>query len=643
MRRILYRPLRSALFAFFALALPVQIAYAQRPEDFQNAWRLGKPVTVSGELTVIYADDVENHHSRLIHLLRDDRSGQTFQVRFETNPKATLRSGSRVKVVGRSIGSEIFVAATQADLTTTLTANASAGLSSQTTALPGSEQRTLVMLANFQDVGVSCSAEAVRNVMFSDPAGKSVNALYTGSSVGKVSVTGDVIGPFTLAASSADPCNYGAWGLDADTQAAALGVDLTSYAHKVYVMPSSSCSAAGMATVGGAPSRAWIYECNIQGVYAHEFGHNLGMDHASTATEEYGDNTDPMSIASWMLHGVNAPHRHQLNWLTEASAQLISHDGTYAVAPLAQDPSEAAAPQVFMVRKPDTAEYYYISYRTSLGVDSYIDSSYYNRLSIHRYKGDGSSSRTYLLAGRSDGESFVDDVNGISVSLLSHSATQAAVDVRFVPVACVSASPVLSFTPQALTGGAGLAASYAVTLTNKDGSACPASSFALNSSVPSGWTASILPATLTLTPGVTGQAILTVIPAAGAAPATYTVQASASDSLQGAHGTSAAASYTVQSVNDSVCPTSPANLTAMSNPKRKQTQLTWNSSIDNVGVSGYRVMKNGVVVATLGNTMWTDKAWTAGTTTYAVVAFDAAGNVSSPSNAVSVVISGRSR
>ena len=44
------------------------------------------------------------------------------------------------------------------------------------------DQRTLVMLANFRDAAVSCTADAINNAMFADPTGLSVNELYRASS-----------------------------------------------------------------------------------------------------------------------------------------------------------------------------------------------------------------------------------------------------------------------------------------------------------------------------------------------------------------------------------------------------------------------------------------------------------------------------
>jgi chitodextrinase len=77
------------------------------------------------------------------------------------------------------------------------------------------------------------------------------------------------------------------------------------------------------------------------------------------------------------------------------------------------------------------------------------------------------------------------------------------------------------------------------------------------------------------------------------------------------------------------------------NQKRKQIQLSWNASTDNVGIAAYRVSKNGTVVGTAISTAWTDPSYTSGT--YSVAAYDLAGNTSAQSAAVTVSLSGGGR
>jgi hypothetical protein len=87
-------------------------------------------------------------------------------------------------------------------------------------------------------------------------------------------------------------------------------------------------------------------------------------------------------------------------------------------------------------------------------------------------------------------------------------------------------------------------------------------------------------------------------------------------------------------VSDTTPPTAPAGLTAT--PGDAQVSLAWQASSDNVGVAGYRVYRNGTEVAQVSSLAYTDTGLVNGTSyTYDVVAYDAAGNASTPSNTAS--------
>jgi chitodextrinase len=88
-------------------------------------------------------------------------------------------------------------------------------------------------------------------------------------------------------------------------------------------------------------------------------------------------------------------------------------------------------------------------------------------------------------------------------------------------------------------------------------------------------------------------------------------------------------------VVDTTAPTVPTNLTATATGT-SSVNLAWTASTDNVGVTGYKVLRNGTQVATSSGTSYQDTGLASGTTyAYSVEAFDAAGNTSAASTAVS--------
>lgn len=86
---------------------------------------------------------------------------------------------------------------------------------------------------------------------------------------------------------------------------------------------------------------------------------------------------------------------------------------------------------------------------------------------------------------------------------------------------------------------------------------------------------------------------------------------------------------------DTTAPTVPTGVNATPT-SQTQINLTWAASTDNVGVTGYKVYRNGTQITTVTTTSYSDTGLTAGTTySYTVAAFDAAGNVSALSASVS--------
>jgi chitodextrinase len=87
---------------------------------------------------------------------------------------------------------------------------------------------------------------------------------------------------------------------------------------------------------------------------------------------------------------------------------------------------------------------------------------------------------------------------------------------------------------------------------------------------------------------------------------------------------------------DTTPPTPPTGLTAAAMGSTG-ANTSWSASIDNVGVTAYIVLRNGIQVATPATTSYTDTGLSAATTyTYTVAARDAAGNISPNSTSVSV-------
>jgi hypothetical protein len=83
---------------------------------------------------------------------------------------------------------------------------------------------------------------------------------------------------------------------------------------------------------------------------------------------------------------------------------------------------------------------------------------------------------------------------------------------------------------------------------------------------------------------------------------------------------------------DTIAPSIPTNLTTIKITS-SQINLSWSASIDNVGVTGYKVYRDGTYLTTVITTSVSDTARTGSTSyCYAVSAFDAVNNESLPTN-----------
>jgi chitodextrinase len=121
-------------------------------------------------------------------------------------------------------------------------------------------------------------------------------------------------------------------------------------------------------------------------------------------------------------------------------------------------------------------------------------------------------------------------------------------------------------------------------------------------------------------------------------PGTYTYAVAAVDTSGNMSAWTDSQSVTVvpPPETDNTAPTAPTSPTAT--VVGTTISLGWGMSYDDTGVAGYRITRNGSVVATTTSASHVDSGLAAGTYTYTIVAFDAAGNTSAQSSSVSATV-----
>jgi hypothetical protein len=600
----------------------------------------GQQVKIEGEVEVIHGDDFEGPRSFVRYFIRSFSTNELLELAFDDPSSVSLLTGRAVSVRGRRQGFVVW-AKDVASLD-------SGGSTQGTTAVaPVLTERTVVaILVNLRDATLCADVRTctytpafVADKIFT--ATQSMRALYLNSSYGQVTFRADtdgngqpdVVGPFNLSLSRAG-CDWASWGAAADSAAQVAGVDLSRYQHRIYVLPPYSqlpdCGWAGLAYVGG--SQAYIAEPQSMMVYAHELGHNLNMAHAATDPEndgtmnsEYGDLSDPMGSAR-EIHNFNGPHLHQMGWLNEFpnSVQTITASGSYQLAAIGTSP-DGVTPQVLRIFKPNTSEYYYLSYRQAFGFDASLPSTYTQGVNVHRYRGSGYAF-TYFLQPLSATGSFADNANGITVVPVTNGGGIATVQVTF---GCTANQPAVSLMPSSVWVRSGTAVSLNAQVTNRDSVGCAGTTFALST----GGTGSVSPGSVgPLGSGQVGSATVTLTPTTSG---TITLTAQDSDGRDPVH--SQIGTATAQINIDAAAPTAPSGLTATAG-KTGGIALAWRAATDSgSGVSSYYVYRNTQLIGSTTTLSYTDVSGVDGTVyTYGVTAVDQAGNESGLSNTVAI-------
>ena len=603
-------------------------------------------VVYEGTVTVAVEDDFVRGRATKRYFLDEQNLDQRFEIRVNENQGKSLRTGQKIRVRGTAAGGAVNADTSNDSVTV---------LAEPLAAAPVAARRAVVLLVDIRDsagtlhkVSADCDGNTARSstIMFGNQAGAlNVDGCYQDASFGALGFGGTGYPGTTLdvtrvtvdeTAAIGSACNYSAWASAADR--AATGVTLSNYQHRVYVLPANvGCGWAGLAYVGcGISCQAWVkaysnHVCGYPDAYAHEIGHNLGMWHASTDTNndgtldcEYCDTSSFMGYATGSLRTLNAPHKTQMGWTSGARLVDGSQGGTFTVSSLAL--AATGMPQVIRVR-PSSGDPYYLSFRTRTGYDAPLDAAYYNKLSVHRYSGSGNSR---FITALTNGQSFNDSASGVTIQQISSTVDSATFSVS---TTCVTQAPGVSISPASQGAGTTpVTRSYTVTVTNRDGTACGSSTFALAGTLPSGWSGGLTTQTLALAPGASGTATLNVTNPVGTVSGSYTVKA----------GTVADAAHAASSASavfwiDTTAPSAPTNLRA--SVKGTKVTLSWTAATDSggSGLARYEVQRNALPVGTPTSTTYAESPGS-GTFTYTVFAIDGAGNRSTTGASTGVTV-----
>jgi hypothetical protein len=633
--------LQGAALAFASLVIwacndtPVPTATDRRPT--LNVAPQGGPNDFVGRYVIRHGDDFANHKGTFEPVLEVDDSTM-LTLDFGVGKKPKLDPGVRMRVRGTRKGHSLAVEDGSAAPLPATTGLAAAISGTANVSLSPTTKRIAVVLLNFPDNATQPYTLAYASgVAFTNT--NSVAAYYKSNSWDAVTLVGDVYGWFTIPDSAAKGCNYTTWAASAKAKATAAGIDLSSakYENVVYGFPNvSSCGWSGLAYLPGRES--WLNGTGGMSLrtMGHELGHNFATHHASTmnCTEggvrvtlsansanctsvEYGD---PFSIMGSGSRRHSNASLANFGWLPAANRFDVVQNGDYQLAPL----YSAAGYQSLRVQR-TSSSYFALEYRQSGPFDTFnagdpavsgvtvrLTGSDANRIQsqlLDMTPGTATFNDAPLLVGNT----FVDPLTSVSMTTLTATTAGADVRIAFAPDQTAPSQP-----------------------GNFKATALDANRIALS------WTAS------TDNIGVSGYritrngAVLTTVTGTSytdtglSASTAYGYQIVALDA--GGNASTAAAASATTLTPDAIAPSPPTGLAAKTAKGGKFT-LTWNPSTDNVGVTGYRVYKNGQLAATVTTTSYSGSIGggkNASSAAYYVVAIDAAGNASAASSTVNV-------
>lgn len=551
--------------------LPEQAALGM-PAEVQS--RLEQRQTQDGTLEVVYEDYPDNSH-KLRHFLNTD-AGERLELHF-SGQVPDLQSGGRAKATGLRVGDNLALEQGEIETQALNGTTSSTATANSVTIQPNTfgEQKTLVMLINFQDAPANqpWTVEQARSMVFGN-----VSNYFLENSYQQTWLTGDVLGWLTVAMDSTT-CDTIKLAQLADTAASNAGADLSSYQRRVYIFPKiSSCGWSGMGTVGGLPSQSWINGSFQLTTIGHEMGHNFGLQHShslecgstvlgsSCQSDEYGDWLDIMGNST---AGHLAPfQKQQLGWLGYGSSPAItevSAAGTYTLTPYEVNDSNVKTLKIPMGTDSVSGllKWYYLEYRQAQGADSFLVN--YSSVSngvVVRTGVDADRRTSYLLdmtpasntssyydwsdIALQNGITYVDAAAGVSITTDWTNGNQASVTVELGTQSCQHAQPLLSLTPaQGAWVSPGSAVNYTLTLTNRDSSSCSSSQFDLQAQPPTGWTASFTQTALTLAPGQSASTTLTVTSAPTALDGYYDITLSVNNNSAAGYSVSNTVTYVV--------------------------------------------------------------------------------------------------
>lgn len=195
----------------------------------------------------------------------------------------------------------------------------------------------------------------------------------------------------------------------------------------------TSCDWSGYGQIGG--DQTWISTTpsDFLGAVSHEFGHNLGLNHANLwkcdsssncQSEEYGDDADSMGL---YVANYNAPHENALGFISSSDIFNVTGSGTYTIANL----ESYSGKRAIKIPLGTSSNSYWLEYRNGAKDDQGLNKYFTTGVLIHTWDGI-IGHQTNLINSidsvLSDGQTF-HGIYDISIKLVSRTNNSAMIKI----------------------------------------------------------------------------------------------------------------------------------------------------------------------------------------------------------------------
>lgn len=299
----------------------------------------------------------------------------------EVGPAGGVRCGGSYRLKGRRIGRTMFV-----ESAATLGGEPAAACTTT------GEQHVAIIVVEFPNQHIPFSLDQVRE-QFLGSANSSA-AFFQEASYGRMRLTGEVFG---VSLDREYSCEEVTAMKEAAFARLAPVVPWDRFRGIYFLQPLvGDCAWGGLGSVGCSElmigSTQFRISSSVQNVrqqtafltdvFNHEFGHNLGLDHARSAqfsgepvgpdrthviVSEYGDTYSVMGRAGTPPHHYAANHKFQLGWLDQSQIATIDSDGIVNLSPFA---AVGGLKAVRVRRNIGDGQWLWLEYRRRIGFDA---------------------------------------------------------------------------------------------------------------------------------------------------------------------------------------------------------------------------------------------------------------------------------